>query len=58
MQKKIKKIFFDFEIIGFELMTSILSELKKVFVPTNSNAIISKSKNILWTFFLHFRNLH
>ena len=32
-------------------MTSILSKQKWVFNATNSNAIISKSENIFWTFF-------
>ena len=32
-------------------MTSILSQEKQVFNATNSNAIISKSKNIFGSFF-------
>ena len=32
-------------------MTSILSQSKRVLNATNSNAIISKSKNIFWTIF-------
>ena len=39
-------------------MKSILSESKKVFNATNSNAIISKEKNIFWIFKLRVRNLH
>ena len=38
-------------------MTSILSQQKWVFKAINSNAIISKWKNIA-QFFLYFRNLH
>ena len=32
-------------------MTSILSQEKRVFNATNSNAIISESKKIFWIFF-------
>ena len=39
-------------------MTSILSHLKPVFNATKSNAIISKSKHVLWLSFLHLRNLN
>ena len=39
-------------------MTSILSHLKPMFNATKAYAIISKSKNVLWLSFLHFRKLN
>ena len=39
-------------------MATILSQSKRVFNATKSNAIISKSKNVFWFFFRHFRTLH
>ena len=35
-------------------MASILSQSKRVFNATKSNAIISKSKNVFWFFFCIF----